>query len=131
MGIMSSAVLAQAAEDGGSLLALIPVLMVLALNLVVIVGAWKAFAKAGEPGWAILVPFYNLYVFLKIAGRPDWWIVLMLIPFVNVIVGFIAAIDFAKAYGKGAGFGVGVAFLGAIFIPILGFGEARYQGAAA
>ena len=55
----------------------------------------------------------------------------MLIPFVNIIVGIVLCIDMAKSFGKGIGFGIGLVFLGIIFLPILGFGSAQYQGAAA
>jgi len=70
-------------------------------------------------------------VVLKIVGRPTWWIVLLLIPIVNLIVGFVLAFDLAKAFGKGAGFALGMIFLGPIFGPMLAFGDAKYQGAVA
>ena len=100
----------------------------LAFVLVVIAGMWKTFEKAGEPGWAIIIPIYNVIVLLKIAGKPVWWILLMLIPLVNIIVAILVAIAVAENFGKSAGFGIGLAFLGFIFYPILGFGDARYQG---
>jgi hypothetical protein len=110
-----------------------PVTMVIGLliALVLIVAMWKVFTKAGQPGWASIIPIYNLYVWCKIVGRPGWWILLMLIPFVNIIVGIILCIDMAKSFGKGAGFGIGLALLGVIFVPILGFGSAQYQGPSA
>ncbi|QDU43629.1 hypothetical protein Mal52_21050 [Symmachiella dynata] len=131
MADFGQALLAQSESSSGGLLGLIPLFVMLAIGVAVIAGVWKAFEKAGEPGWAVLVPIYNAIVFLKIAGKPAWWFILLLIPVVGMVVGIIAAIDFAKAYGKGAGYGVGIAFLGAIFVPILGFGDARYQRAAA
>jgi hypothetical protein len=103
----------------------------LLIALLLIVAMWKVFTKAGQPGWASIIPIYNLYVWCKIVGRPGWWILLMLIPFVNIIVGIILCIDMAKSFGKGAGFGIGLALLGVIFIPILGFGSAQYQGPSA
>src|SRR5256714_15212112 len=103
----------------------------LLIALLLIVAMWKVFTKAGQPGWASIIPIYNLYIWCKIVGRPGWWILLMLIPFVNIIVGIILCIDMAKSFGKGAGFGIGLAFLGIIFLPILGFGSAKYQAAAA
>src|SRR3954466_10720385 len=103
----------------------------LLIALLIIVAMWKVFTKAGQPGWASIIPIYNLYIWCKIVGRPGWWILLMLIPFVNIIVGIILCIDMAKSFGKGAGFGIGLALLGVIFIPILGFGSAQYQGPAA
>jgi hypothetical protein len=107
-----------------------PVAMIIGLliALFLIVAMWKVFTKAGQPGWASIIPIYNLYIWCKIVGRPGWWILLMLIPFVNIIVGIILCIDMAKSFGKGAGFGIGLALLGVIFIPILGFGSAQYQG---
>lgn len=99
--------------------------------VVVIAALWKVFTKAGKPGWAAIVPFYNIIVLLEIVGRPLWWIVLFLIPFVNIVVAFITSFDLAKSFGKGTGFGLGLVFLGPIFLPILGFGSARYQGPSA
>ena len=103
------------------------VLLYLALALTVIIGVWKVFTKAGKPGWAILIPIYNTIVMLEIAHRPIWWLILLFIPFVNVVVGIIIPLDIAKAFGKGAGFGLGLAFLPMIFYPILGFGKSQYS----
>ena len=110
-----------------------PVSMIfgLLIALLVIVAMWKVFTKAGQPGWASIIPIYNIYIWCKIVGRPGWWVILMLIPFVNFIILIILSIDMAKSFGKGAGFGLGLAFLGIIFLPILGFGSAQYQGPAA
>jgi Family of unknown function (DUF5684) len=100
----------------------------LAVVIVVIAGLWKTFEKAGKPGWGAIIPIYNIILLLEIAGRPLWWFFLMLIPFVNVVVAIIVAIDVARNFGKGAGFGLGLALLSFIFYPILGFGDAQYQG---
>jgi len=110
-----------------------PFAMIIALliSLVVIVAMWKVFTKAGQPGWASIIPIYNLYIWCKIVGRPAWWIILMLIPFVNFIICIILCIDLAKSFGKGAGFGIGLVLLGIIFFPILGFGSAQYLGPSA
>jgi hypothetical protein len=96
---------------------------------VVIIAMWKVFTKAGKPGWAAIVPIYNIIVLLEIAGKPLWWIILCLIPFVNFIVWIIVSIAVAERFGKGAGFGIGMAILPFIFFLILGFGDAKYQGA--
>lgn len=106
-------------------------LLYLVLIVVLIAAMWKIFTKAGKPGWASIVPFYNIIVLLEIVGRPLWWIVMLLIPFVNLVFVFIIAIDLAKSFGKGTGFAMGLIFLSPIFYPILGFGSARYQGPAA
>lgn len=100
--------------------------------LIVVVGLWKVFTKAGEPGWAAIIPIYNYYVILKIVGRPWWWLLLLLIPIVNLVVSIIVAIDLAKSFGKDAAYGVILLWLlNAIGYLILGFGDAEYQGPAA
>jgi hypothetical protein len=103
----------------------------LAFTILMIAACWKIYTKAGHPGWAAIIPIYNLYIWCKIVGRPGWWIILMFIPFVNFIIGIILCIDLAKSFGKGVGFGIGLLLLGIIFFPILGFGSAQYQGPAA
>src|SRR5438874_10034069 len=100
----------------------------LIIALLLIVAMWKVFTKAGQPGWACIIPIYNLYIWCKIVGRPGWWVILMFIPIVNFVILIILSIDMAKSFGKGAGFGIGLAFLGIIFMPILAFGSATYQG---
>lgn len=99
----------------------------IALFVLVIAGAWKLYTKAGQPGWGVIVPIYNLFLLLKIAGRPWWFLLLFIIPLVNLVVAIIVSIDVAKCFGKGVGTGLGLAFLPFIFYPILGFGEATYR----
>ncbi len=106
----------------------IPGIIALILVIAMIVGMWKAFAKAGEPGWAAIIPIYNVVVLLKISGKPVWWIILFLIPIVSLVMAILTSLGLAKGFGKGAGFGLGLAFLPFIFYPILGFGDARYIG---
>ena len=60
-----------------------------AILVVIVVSMWKLFKKAGKEGWAALIPIYNTVVLLQIIGRPVWWILLMLIPFVNFVVAII------------------------------------------
>ena len=112
-------------EDFGSLLF---ILFALAISIFAIVSMWKVFEKAGQPGWGILIPIYNAYLILVIAGKPGWWLLLYCIPLVNIVIAIIVSIDIAKNFGKDAGFGIGLAFLGIIFYPILAFGDAQYQG---
>ncbi len=103
----------------------------LAFTILMIAAWWKIFSKAGQPGWAAIIPIYNWIVWCKIVGRPWWWILLMLIPFVNLIILIILMIDLAKSFGKGVGFGIGLILLPFIFFLILGFGSAQYQGPSA
>ena len=98
----------------------------LAIVIVVIAGIWKTFEKAGQPGWAAIIPIYNLYIMLKIAGKSGWWLLAFLIPILNIIMIFVVYIEIAKRFGQSTGFGIGLALLGFIFWPILGFGDAQY-----
>ena len=118
-------------EGGGAAAGAIGGVMMLvwlAVMVLVIAGIWKVFTKAGEPGWAAIVPIYNIIVLLKIAGRPAWWFILLLIPVVGLIVGIMVSIDVAKKFGQGTGFGVGLAILPMIFYPVLGFGSSTHRG---
>src|SRR2546423_1575157 len=82
-----------------------------AIIILLIAAMWKVFSKAGQPGWAAIIPIFNMYVLCKVAGRPGWWVILMLIPLVNLIILIIVNIDIAKNFGKGVGFGIGMIFL--------------------
>jgi hypothetical protein len=104
-------------------------ILYLAFVVFIIASIWKTFEKADHPGWAAIVPFYNFYIMTLIAKKPSWWIALLLIPIVNVVALILLNIEIAKNFGKDTGFGVGLALLGFIFWPILGFGDAVYEGA--
>ena len=93
-----------------------------------IVCLWKVFVKAGKPGWASIVPIYNVLTELEIIGRPWWWLLLMLVPLVNIVISIIVLFDLAKVFGKGTGFGFGLLLLSLIFMAILAFGDAKYLG---
>jgi hypothetical protein len=118
----------------GGLLAFGGVMLIvfLAIAVVFLIGFWKVFEKAGQPGWACLIPLYNAYILLKIAGRPGWWLILLMVPLVNIVIALLLAIDIAKSFGQGAGFGVVLLFLlSGIGYLVLGFGNYRYLGPAA
>ena len=117
-------------SDSGSGAAVAVVIFVIAAVVIMIAAMWKVFTKAGEEGWKAIIPIYNYYVLLKIVGRPGWWLVLYLIPIVNLIIAIIVLNDLSKSFGKGVGFTFGLFFLLPIFILILGFGGARYIGPA-
>jgi hypothetical protein len=91
---------------------------------------WRIFSKAGKPGWAVIIPIYNTLVLLQVVGRPWWWILLFLIPIVDIVFLIIVVNDLSKSFGHGIGFTLGLIFLSPIFIPILGFGGSRYVGPA-
>ncbi len=97
----------------------------------IIAGWWMLFTKAGEAGWKSIIPIYSFIVILKIVGREWWWVLLLLIPIVGFIVWIIVALDLARSFGRGTGFGIGLAFLTPIFALILGYGSDTYKGPAA
>ena len=105
-------------------------IIILAISVLLIIAQWKIYEKAGKPGWAILIPIYNLIVLLEIVGKPIWWIFLFLIPFVNIIFGIWVTNLLSKSFGKDEAFTVGLILLGFIFYPILGFGDTKYVGPA-
>jgi hypothetical protein len=106
-------------------------LIMLALAVVVIAGVWKVYEKAGQPGWACIIPFYGAYILTKIIGKPWWWLFLMMIPYVGIIFGIWACNLLSKSFGKDVGFTIGLVLLGFIFFPIMGFDKSiQYQGPA-
>lgn len=102
--------------------------VMLAVLVVMLVAQWKIFVKAGRPGWASIIPFYNMYCLFDIAWGNGWLFLLTFIPCVGTIFQLIAYFKLASAFGKGAGFGVGLIFLSPIFLIILGFGSSEYIG---
>jgi hypothetical protein len=100
----------------------------IALIVLLIVAFWKVFEKAGQPGWAAIIPIYNMYILCKIGGKPGWWVILFCIPAVNVIFLIWLTNMVSKSFGKDEGFTVGLLLLGFIFYPILAFGDAKYIG---
>ena len=111
-------------EGGGSTVELI---LTLALTVVVFAGFWKVFEKAGEPGWAAIIPIYDLYVLIRVSGNAWWWLLLLFIPVINLLATIKISIDVAGKFGKGILFGLGLTFLSFVFYPLLGFGNYRYQ----
>lgn len=109
-------------------------IILIAIAVVELIGMWKMFTKAGEPGWKCLIPIYNLVILFKIAGISPWFILGYLLAFIPA-VGWIAAlalqiylaINLAKVFGQSGGFAAGLVLLQPIFICILGFGKAEYQ----
>ena len=104
-------------------------IIILAICIVMIVANWKIFTKAGERGWASIVPFYNMYVLFKIAFGNGWFFLLCLVPVVNAVIGIMLYFKLSKAFGHGVGFGFGLLFLTPIFFLILAFGSSEYEGA--
>ena len=100
------------------------------LYILMIIAFWKIFKKAGQKGWKSLIPVYNSIILLKIAGLPQWWILLFFIPIVSIIVSIILAINLAKVFNRSKLFGIIVLWLfSGIGYLILGFGKSVYKGA--
>ena len=97
------------------------------ITILLVVTMWKIFTKANKPGWAVLIPFYNIIVLLEIIKKPLWWIFMFLIPVANIVFAIIMNIELAKRFNRGTGFALGLIFLGIIFFPILAFGDDKYN----
>ena len=110
---------------------MVGVILYLAIIVLMIIALWKIFVKAGKPGWAAIIPIYNFIVLLEIVGKPTWWIILYLIPIVNIIFLIWTINLLSLSFGKDVGFTIGMLLLSFIFIPVLGFGNAEYKGPAA
>jgi len=125
MSAIAASILAQSSSDDTA--TWIILIVELAIVIVMAIGMWKVFEKAGHPGWAAIVPIYNVIVLLQIAEKPLWWLVLYVIPVVNLIPAILVPVEIAKNFGKSGLFAVGLIFLPFIFYPLLGFGDAQYQ----
>ena len=112
---------------------IVAILFYLALIVLMIAAQWKIFEKAGQPGWAAIVPFYNTYVLIvEVCKQPPIWFWLTLVPCANIVallfIVFVLPFKLAEKFGKDTGFAVGLLLLGIVFYPILAFGSAEYQG---
>lgn len=115
-------------EKGPEMIGLVVLGAGLLFVLLLIASFWKVFTKAGEAGWKSLIPFYNLFVLLRIAGCPGWWFLMFFLPVVNIYFMVVMHIRLAEKFGKGALFGFALCFFGFIFFPLLAFGSATYEG---
>jgi hypothetical protein len=110
-------------------------MILLAGYVVVLIGMWKVFTKAGQPGWAVLIPVYNIIVLLRVAGLPWYWVFavfLPIIPILGVLAYMVLAVmclhRISTRFGQGVGFTIGLTLLSPIFFLILGFGSSKYVG---
>lgn len=102
----------------------------LLVSIFLLVAIWKIFDKAGKPGWAAIIPIYNIVVLFQVVGLSSWLVLLLLVPFLGwgalaiILIG--ANFKLAKVFGKGTGFGFGLLLLGIIFYPMLAFDSSTY-----
>lgn len=108
-------------------ISLILLVMIMPVILFALLGWWKIFDKAGKPGWACLIPIYNVIVFMEIINKPLWWIILLIIPIVNIPISIIITHRLSLSFGKDSAFTVGLIFLSIIFLPILAYGDSQYR----
>jgi len=102
-------------------------ILVLVIAVIMIIANWKIYTKAGKPGWASIVPFYNMYVMYEIAGMNGWMFLLTFIPIVNIVIQIMLYLNLAKKFGKSTGFAIGLILLNPIFLLLLAFGNAEYN----
>jgi hypothetical protein len=94
----------------------------------VVLGWLRVFPKAGQPAWAALLPFYNVYVLVVgVARLSALWFVLVWVPVIQIVAAILVNVEVAKRFGKSESFGLGLALLGFVFYPVLGFGSDQYQ----
>ena len=103
---------------------------VILVAVIFVAAFWRIYEKAGKPGWAAIIPIYNVLILLEIIGKPWWWLLLMMIPGVNLILTIWATNLVSKSFGQGIGFTLGLIFLSPIFYLILAFSNIEYQGPA-
>ena len=110
------------------------IIFILIICVISVIATWKIFVKAGKPGWAAIIPFYNTYVLFELVGMKGWYVFLAFIPFVGSIIlavmNIIANVKLAKCFGKSDGFAVGLVLLNIIFLPILAFDDSTYEAPA-
>ena len=117
--------------DPNELMTTNSVLFIIAIAVIYIAAQWRVYQKAGKPGWAAIIPIYNVLILLEIIGKPWWWILLLLfVPIVNIVLAVWMVNLLSKSFGQGVGFTLGLLFLGFIFYPILAFGNYEYKGPA-
>lgn len=106
-------------------------LIQIAILVLIAAGAWKTYEKAGEPGWKALIPFYNLWILLRITGKPGWWFIMFLIPLANLVFAVLTFITLSRRFGYPGVFCVGIILLPFVFWPIMGFSDSTYNRAVA
>lgn len=115
--------------DESSIIVLVVVVLAVFIFLM-IASMWTIFTKAGQPGWAAIIPIYNIIVFMEIIGKPWWWLILWIIPYLGIIWTIWGWNLMVKSFGKSEGYTLACLLLPFIFIPMLAFGDSKYIGPA-
>lgn len=112
--------------ENNSFFATVVCLFYLAIVVLMVVAMWKIYVKAGQPGWAAIIPIYNIVVLMRIVGKPGWWTILYFIPLVNIVIAIIVTHRLSLSFGKEIGYTLGLLLIGIVFYPLLAFGDATY-----
>lgn len=120
--------LAQESGSGGAAGGLVGFVLYIGFIVLILASMWKIFAKMTQPGWYGIIPIFNYCVIAKQSGKDWWWGLLPLVPCIGVIFLIILLNELSKLFGKGVGYTIGLIFLPFIFLPVLAFGSAEYQG---
>lgn len=96
--------------------------------ILAIAAQWKMYEKAGEPGWACIVPFYSNYVLYKITLGNGWLFLTILLPIVGLVFYIMMLIQLAKSFGRSTPFVLATVFFPNIMIYVYGLGEIEYIG---
>lgn len=101
----------------------------IALAIFELIVLWKIFKKAGQPGWAAIIPIYDIIVLFRII-KMEWWhiLIMLFVPFAQIVYAILIPLKLAKVFGKSTAFGVLSIFFSLITYPILAFGSAKYEG---
>jgi hypothetical protein len=102
------------------------IFVIFGLVLFLVICRWKIYTKAGKPGWAAIIPIYNIIVLLEIVNKPTWWFLLLLVPIVNIVIAIKIVHRLSLAFGKDVGFTILLLLLPIIGYPMLAFGDAQY-----
>jgi hypothetical protein len=106
-------------------------LLSIALMVLLIVAWWKLFEKAGEHGWAAIIPFYNTYVLYKISGKTKLFWAYLPVYIITVIAAIVFYVEMfvllgvslysINYYGSHSSLGSTVAVSGVVFVISLLF----------
>ncbi|HUF25912.1 MAG TPA: DUF5684 domain-containing protein [Gemmatimonadaceae bacterium] len=102
-------------------------LVIMGLVVFMVASMWIVFDKAGQPGWAVLIPIYQQIVHARVANKSVWWGIALIIPVINLIAYFVISFGVAERFGKSTAFGIGLALLPIVFYPMLAFGDAQAE----
>ena len=114
--------------EGSGIFGTIMLLIYLAVIIATVVAVWRIYKKANRPGWAAIVPFYNMYTLYDIVWGSGIKFLLLLIPIYNIILTIQTNLRLAKSFGKSTGFGIGLILIPPVFLMMLGFGKAEFVG---